>query len=139
MERHWQPIARPVDQLPQEGGKERGASVWRPKKRLRDRQREAKRLVELRPITTCPTHTETGGHQREGREAEDWGGGRLHNNAECGARRRLRHRKTRLRRPRRLEGGREGGGSGVRSALEEAGGVEEQGARAWARQNILFI
>ena len=49
-------------------------------------------------------------HRREGREAEIWGAGRLHHHAECGAQRRPRHWMTRLWRPRRLEGVRDGGG-----------------------------
>ena len=35
----------------------RGGDRFDPKKRLRDRQRGAKRWVELRPTTTRPTHT----------------------------------------------------------------------------------
>ena len=47
---------RPADQLSQEGGRKNGTGLI-PTKRPRDRQRGAKHLVELRPITTRPTHT----------------------------------------------------------------------------------
>ena len=68
-----------------------------------------------------------------------WGGCRFRHRVECGAQRRPRHRKTRLPGPRRQEGEREGGGSGVRVRARGAGGMEEQGARAQAGQNVLFL
>ena len=53
-----EPTGRPLS-----GGRENeGGSTPPPKMRLHDRQRRAKRLVGLRPIATCLTHTQMGGH-----------------------------------------------------------------------------
>ena len=52
--KHMDTWPKRLTSSPRRGGKEEVGLT--PKKRLRDRQRGAKRLVELRPITTCSTH-----------------------------------------------------------------------------------
>ena len=75
-----------------------------------------------------PRPHRVGTNERAGRPK--LGGGRLHHQAECGAQRRPRYQKTRLRRPRRLKGVREGGGCGVRARVggEGGGGRPRRGA-----------
>ena len=50
-------MARPVDQLPQEGKQTRGGPVWPPKMRLHDRQRGVERLVGFTTNYNTPHHT----------------------------------------------------------------------------------
>ena len=83
-------------------------------------------------------HTPMGGqHQREGCEAENWGGGRLHRHADCGVQRRPRHQMTRLRRPRRLEMGRDEGGRGARVSV--GGDAGSWGPEAGRTECFLFL
>ena len=98
-----EPHGPAVDQLFQEGGKKTGFGLT-PKNRLHGRQHGVKRLVEIRSITTCPTHRVGTNEGPRGRRA--WDGGRLHHHVGCRAQRRPRHRKGHLWGPRRLEGAR---------------------------------
>ena len=112
-----------------------------PKKRLCDRQCETNRLVELRLITTRPTHTkwvgitqgpclhQVGTNERAVRPILVWG-----SPSEFGAERRPRHRKTRLRRPRRLEGG----GARKRSSAPRQRRGRELEAPTQGGQNVFF-
>ena len=73
----------------------------------------------------APLTLEWVGTNERAARPKTWGGGRLQHHVECRAQRRPRHWKTRLRRPRRLEGGRErsGGGNGIRVRVGGGWGV----------------
>ena len=127
-------MARPVDQMSQEGGEKRG-DRFDLQKWLRDRQRGAKLLAELRLITTCPPYTYMGWHQRKGREAEDLGW------TSPPPSRRVRGAAA----PSTQENTPSGDWKGARRRRKRSSipcqrrlGMEEQGARARAGQNVLF-
>ena len=139
MERHRQPhdpIGRPS--LPGGRGKEGEVGLNPPKSGPATTRNKAFGWITTN-YNTPHLHSNGWAPTRAARP-KSWGGGRLHHHVERGAQLRPRQRKTRFRVTRRRGGGGEREAEAeFKSASEEAEGVEEQGARARAGQNVLFI